>query len=114
MAKFFYSKTDDTNNASQAENAIILNFPSTSVGRKVKFYKNGSQIRNLSIPNNDGGNIGATVSNIGSRMQNNSVFQSFFYDTQSPQGSIIPPNPGTNGTVSAFAYMKANNSNWPR
>ena len=38
--------------------------------------------------------------------------ESFFYNTNTPAGFVMPTS--TNASNNAFAYMKANNSNWPR
>ena len=114
MAKFFYSKTNDTTNAAQAENGIILNWASNTTNRYVKFYKNKNLIKNIMIPNNSQG-LNNSIGNIDSWMPSGTPtqkFESFFYNTNTPAGFVMPTS--TNASNNAFAYMKANNSNWPR
>lgn len=113
MAKFFYSKTNDTTNASQAENGIILNWASNTNNRYVKFYKNKNLIKNVMIPNYSQ-SIENGINNIQSWIPSDKtqVYSSFFTDTNTPAGLIMPTS--TNTSSNAFSYMKANNSNWPR
>lgn len=85
--KFYLSKTNDTNQASQSERAIILN------GSQVKFYRNNDNVKNL-----NGSYAEPTKSqfiNLGTG------FTKFFSGN----------NPGAdNANTNAFAYMKANTS----
>lgn len=98
MAKFFYSKSNDTSQAQQSNNGIILN------GSNVKFYKNRVNTKTLS-----GGTISnmPTASNILNKLPNvvKSRYLQYF------NNSNIDNNPkpaGTTTTTNAFAYMKAN------
>lgn len=95
MAKFFYSKSNDTSQAQQSDNGIILN------GSNVKFYKNRINTKTLS-----GGTISnmPTASNILNKLPN--VVKSRYLQYFDNSTIDNDPKPaGTTANTNAFAYM---------
>lgn len=116
MHKFFYSKSNNTSQAQQSDNAIILN------GNSVKFYKNRVNIKALPIPNI--GNMPFAYMPTALNMLNSlpdvlkSKYLQFYNQKGIYNNNIIPA--GTSVNNNAFAYMKAsfsymngNQWNWP-
>jgi len=106
MAKFFYSKSNDTQQALQSDYGIILNSSS------VKFYKNKDLKATLS-----GVNVTSmpTAQNICSKLPNGvkGRFTQYFNNIDSD-----PTPAGTNLSNNAFAYIKVNTNlsdgiSWP-
>ena len=105
MTKYYFSKTENTGQASAADKAIVID------GENIKFYKNGTlktslTVSNISMPKK------STFENLTNI--NNDMFSNFF------NGGGETHSIDDNHAINAFAYLRANNidnidttSRWP-